>query len=62
MQSSTKSAAGPQVQDRAAAAAADILEIVTRALTGWLDREPVDFAGARAAIERRLRDEIGGAP
>jgi hypothetical protein len=49
-------------EDRAAAAAADILRIITHALAGWFDHEPVDLAGARAAIEQRLRDEIGGAP
>jgi hypothetical protein len=48
-------------QDRAAIVAGDILQMVTRALTGWLDREATDLAGARAAIEHRLRDEIEAA-
>jgi hypothetical protein len=45
-------------EDRASVAATDILEIVTHALTSWLDHEPADLAGARTAIEQRLRAEI----
>jgi hypothetical protein len=56
--SSTSSAAGPQARDRASVVAAEILNIVTRALASWLDREPADLSGVRAAIEQRLRTEI----
>jgi hypothetical protein len=44
-----------------AAAATAILKIIRRELIAWLDREPADLAGARAAIEQRLRAEIEAA-
>jgi hypothetical protein len=49
----------PAPQDRrAAVVAADILQIITRALADWLDREPADLAGVRALVEARVRAEL----
>lgn len=56
---STSSAATPQApQDRASVVTTEILNVITRALTGWLYHETADLAGVRAVVEARVRDEI----
>jgi hypothetical protein len=54
-------AANPQAHDRAAVVTADILQIIRRALFGWLYNEHADLAGMRAVIEARVHDEIEAA-
>jgi hypothetical protein len=44
--------------DRAEIVTATILRIINRVLSEWVDRDPADFAAARAEVEELLRSEF----